>query len=73
MTLYVLSEPLDKIDGLGDFTPVDLYSIKEIAQNWRCLKSPPIVVRVLCKKRVIHYAKSYKNDKWPLQVLFLHQ
>ena len=55
-------------NGLGSLTPIDLYTIKEMSIYWRSLKCPPILVKILSKKRVLHYAKPSKNDKWPLQV-----
>ncbi|CAC5384074.1 unnamed protein product [Mytilus coruscus] len=61
---------IEKLDGLGDVSPVDVYSLKELSKNWRVLKGPPVVVKVLSKKRILHYAKPFKNDKWPLQAHF---
>ncbi|XP_063426113.1 RPA-related protein RADX-like [Mytilus trossulus] len=58
---------IEKLDGLGDVSPVDVYSLKELSKNWRVLKGPPVVIKVLSKKRILHYAKPFKNDKWPLQ------
>ena len=53
-----------------DVRPVDLYTLRELSNNWRGLKNPPILVRIVSRKRILHYAKMTKNDKWPLQVWF---
>ncbi|KAK3587732.1 hypothetical protein CHS0354_042688 [Potamilus streckersoni] len=50
-----------------------IYVIKEVAQKWTFIRhiNPVLVVRVLLKSRVIHYAKPGKNDKWPFQAHLL--
>lgn len=55
---------------LGDTKVQDIYSIKDLAKKWSTVKiaNPVLLVKVLLKSRMIHYAKPGKNDKWPFQV-----
>ena len=48
----------------------DVYSVKDMAQRWHSFKAsnPALLVRVLMKSRILHYAKPHKNDKWPFLV-----
>jgi hypothetical protein len=66
--LFLISGNPEMYNGLGNFTPLDLYTIEEISSYWRSfIECPPILVKILSKKRVLHYAKPSKNDKWPFQ------
>ncbi|XP_053400712.1 RPA-related protein RADX-like [Mercenaria mercenaria] len=51
----------------------DIYSIKDLAKKWSTVKiaHPVLLVKVLLKSRMIHYAKPGKNDKWPFQAHLL--
>ncbi|KAL5009197.1 hypothetical protein ScPMuIL_014778 [Solemya velum] len=56
--------------SLGDISVDDLYTVKEVSKNWMSIRSaqPAVLVTVLQKSRIIHYAKPSKDDKWPFQV-----
>lgn len=58
------------VADLGDTKVQDIYSIKDLAKKWSTVKiaNPVLLVKVLVKSRMIHYAKPGKNDKWPFQV-----
>lgn len=54
---------------LGSIAEQDIYRIKDLAKDSGIKSTNPIiVVRVLCKSRMLHYSKPNKNDKWPFQV-----
>ena len=55
--------------GLENVKPQDVLRIKDFTKSSNTVKSDAVlVVRVLCKSRILHYAKVGKNDKWPFQV-----
>ena len=58
------------LQGLGDTREEDLYSIRDLAKKWNSIRAakPAVLVRVVLKSRMIHYAKPNKSDKWPFQV-----
>lgn len=57
------------VNDLGSTRVEDIYSIKDLAKKWSTVKiaNPVLLVKVLQKSRMIHYAKPGKNDKWPFQ------
>ncbi|XP_033735502.1 RPA-related protein RADX-like [Pecten maximus] len=58
--------------SVGTVTEQDIYKVKEIAKKWTDLKtiSPYMIVRVVGKCRLLHYAKPSKSEKWPFQAHF---
>ncbi|XP_053402529.1 RPA-related protein RADX-like [Mercenaria mercenaria] len=61
------------VADLGDIKLQDIYSIKDLAKKWSTVKiaHPVLLVKVLLKSRMIHYAKPGKYDKWPFQAHLL--
>ncbi|XP_060561130.1 RPA-related protein RADX-like [Ruditapes philippinarum] len=61
------------VTKLCDTKIQDIYSIKDLAKKWSTVKiaNPVLMVKVLLKSRMIHYAKPGKNDKWPFQAHLL--
>ncbi|PVD25995.1 hypothetical protein C0Q70_13663 [Pomacea canaliculata] len=55
---------------LGDVTSTDLYTLKEIIRKWKDIQSlkPHLLVRVMRRSRLVHYARPDKQDKWPFQL-----
>ncbi|XP_052766526.1 RPA-related protein RADX-like [Mya arenaria] len=58
---------------LGSTKPEEIYCIKDLPKSWSSTRvtNPTLLVRVLLKSRMLHYAKSGKNDKWPFQAHLL--
>ena len=72
MCLYLMKNifPGATSQSLGDVREEDLYCIKDLATQWNSIRAtkPAVLVRVIMKSRLIHYAKPNKDDKWPFQV-----
>ncbi|XP_060070528.1 RPA-related protein RADX-like [Ylistrum balloti] len=62
----------EEAKSVGAVTAEDIYQVKEIARNWTELQivNPRMVVRVICKFRLLHYAKPSKLGMWPFQANF---
>ncbi|KAK7488417.1 hypothetical protein BaRGS_00020391 [Batillaria attramentaria] len=56
--------------SLEEVTASDLYSLREVAKNWRSVKQckPRLLLRVMRRPRLVHYARPEKSDKWPFQL-----
>lgn len=56
--------------SMGNIKQKDISHVKDFAKSVGGVKStdPVLLVRVLCKSRILHYAKVGKIDKWPFQV-----
>lgn len=54
----------------GNVTSQDLYSLREVATRWHSIQAakPRLLLRVMRRSRLIHYARPSTRDKWPFQV-----
>ncbi|XP_021347288.1 uncharacterized protein CXorf57-like isoform X2 [Mizuhopecten yessoensis] len=58
--------------SIGGVRAQDIYKVKEIAKKWTDVKTinPHMIVKVVGKCRLLHYAKPCKAEKWPFQAHF---
>ncbi|KAL8576918.1 hypothetical protein ACOMHN_004364 [Nucella lapillus] len=56
--------------SLGSVSTPDLYSVREIAARWPSLRAvkPRLLLRVLRRSKLHHYARTNKTDRWPFQL-----
>ena len=56
--------------SLGDIRSCDLYSLKEVVNRWHSVQAakPRLLLRVMRRSKLFHYAKPNIQVKWPFQV-----
>ncbi|XP_076464298.1 RPA-related protein RADX-like [Babylonia areolata] len=56
--------------SLGNVSSPDLYSVREIAAHWQTLRAsrPRLLLRVMRRSKLFHYARPSKTDRWPFQL-----
>ena len=56
--------------SLGNISSQDLYTVGEVANRWHAVQAarPHLLLRVMRRSKLFHYARPNTRDKWPFQV-----